>query len=65
MDVYEWKYINIKILFLCIQRKNVANFVIFPKNMLDIWGIPWYSIQARVGDTKAHCDDAGDCVERR
>ena len=30
--------------------------------MLDIWIAPWYIIQARVGDTKAHCDDAGDCV---
>ena len=53
---------NKKILFSHIKRKNIAVFVIFSKIMLDNLSCPWYIIQARVGNTKAHCDDAGDCV---
>ena len=54
-------------------RKSRKNFVIFSEIMLDKYKKGWYTDLARVGgicgffpeNTKAHCDDAGDCVERR
>ena len=46
-------------------RKNIENFVIFSEIMLDIFMIRCYIIQARVGKLRVHCDDAGDCAERR
>ena len=50
----------------CPYARNILEkFVIFSEIMLDKWEYPWYIIQARVGKLRVHCDDAGDCVERR
>lgn len=46
-------------------RKKIENFVIFSEIMLDILQNRCYSIQARAEKLRVHCDDAGDCVERR
>ena len=53
-------------IWTCLNaRKLHGNFVIFSENMLDNLYITCYIIQARVGKLRVHCDDAGDCVERR
>ena len=48
-----------------LARKNIQKFRNFTNKMLDKWRIGWYDNRARVGILCAHCDDAGDCVERR
>ena len=51
-------------------RKYIEIFVIFSEFVLDKQKKEWYHNRARVGGIcgffrNAHCDDAGDCVERR